>query len=61
MAWLRQPPASFALIALRREAQTPVFGLLVLGSEDPQRFAADMGSDFLTDIGQLANAALARG
>lgn len=36
------------------------FGLLVLGSPDPTRYAAEMGTDFLVRIGELAGAALAR-
>jgi uncharacterized protein len=35
-------------------------GLLVLGSPDPTRFAAAMGTEFLQRIGELASAALAR-
>jgi len=59
-AWLGQVPASFALIALRRDPQAAAFGLLVLGVDDPQRFVAGMATDFLADIGQLASAALGR-
>ena len=36
------------------------FGLLVLGSPDPTRYAADMGTDFLMRMGELASAAMAR-
>jgi uncharacterized protein YigA (DUF484 family) len=63
--WLPEPGAvtSLALIALRNgpagEAN-PAFGMLVLASGDPQRFASGMGTDFLARIGQLASAALAR-
>ena len=35
------------------------FGLLIMGSEDPQRFTAQMGTDFLTHIGETSSAALA--
>lgn len=59
-AWLSQTPASLAMIALRPAKDAPAFGLLVLGSEDPERFAAGMGTDFLDNIGQLASAALSR-
>ena len=38
----------------------PPFGLLTLGSPDPQRFRSDMGTAFLTRIGQIAAAALSR-
>ena len=59
--WLDDASAvsSVALIPLRRSAGT-AFGLLVLGSPDPQRYATDMGIDFLIRIGELASAALAR-
>ena len=36
------------------------FGLLVLGSPDPARYAADMGTEFLTRIGEVSSAALMR-
>jgi len=60
--WLedRASAASLALIPLRAGAAPEAFGLLVLASSDPQRFTADMGTDFLERIGELASAALAR-
>ena len=48
---------SFALVALRRERP---LGLLVLGSEDPQRFYPEMGTLYLSRIGEMASAALRR-
>ena len=51
---------SMALIPLRADLATPAFGLLVLGSPDPTRFSADMGTDFLVRIGDLASAGLSR-
>jgi uncharacterized protein len=36
----------------------PFVGLLVLASPDTNRFTADMGTEFLTRLGQLAHAAL---
>ncbi|MGI4815374.1 MAG: DUF484 family protein [Janthinobacterium lividum] len=36
------------------------FGLLVLGSDDPRRFHEGMSTDFLSQIGRLASAALTR-
>ncbi|MFG6412856.1 DUF484 family protein [Roseateles sp. DC23W] len=36
------------------------FGLLVLGSPDPTRYTAEMGTDFLTRVGEIASAGLAR-
>jgi uncharacterized protein YigA (DUF484 family) len=60
--WLAEPATvmSMAMVPLRRAASTPAFGLLVLGSPDPTRFAADMGTDFLVRIGELASAGLVR-
>jgi uncharacterized protein YigA (DUF484 family) len=55
--------ASVALIALRDPQggdAASVFGLLVLGSPDPRRFHDGMATDFLTQIGALASAALSR-
>lgn len=54
---------SIALIPLREAAvgeAGPAFGMLVLASPDPQRFAAGMGTDFLERIAELASAALSR-
>lgn len=60
--WLGDPRAvvSLAMIPLRAEPQAPAFGLLVLASPDPQRYNAEMGTDFLERIGELASAALSR-
>lgn len=52
--------ASLALIPLRHGATTDAFGLLVLGSPDATRFAADMGTEFLMRIGEIASASLSR-
>jgi hypothetical protein len=52
--------ASMAMIPLRHGAGDGCFGLLVLGSPDPTRYGADMGTDFLMRIGELASAALSR-
>ena len=51
---------SLALVPLRAGADQPTFGLLVLGSPDPTRYTADMGTDFLVRIGEVASAALSR-
>lgn len=65
--WLAQEPGepaqSLALLPLRSgaiDSATPAFGLLVLGSQDPQRFDATMGTDFLSRMAELASAALIR-
>lgn len=59
--WLEdaQHVASLALVPLRASAAGS-FGLLVLGSPDPTRYSADMGTDFLARIGEVAGAALSR-
>ncbi len=51
---------SIALLPLRRGAGPLSFGLLVLGSGDPDRFQAKMGTAFLERIAELASAALGR-
>ena len=57
---------SIALIPLRAGAADntgspgPAIGLLVLGSSDPTRFSADMGTEFLVRIGEVASAGLSR-
>ena len=63
--WLPDPAMamSIALIPLRHDGEDvphDVFGMLVLASTDPQRFHADMGTDFLAQIGDLAGAAMTR-
>ena len=49
---------SQALIALRNGGGT--IGMLALGSEDAQRFFADMGTLYLERLGEMVSAALAR-
>jgi uncharacterized protein len=49
---------SLAMIPLRQG--DTAFGLLVLGSPDPTRYSADMGTEFLQRVGELASAALVR-
>jgi uncharacterized protein YigA (DUF484 family) len=49
---------SLALVALRKGNQT--IGLLVLASEDAQRFYPEMGTLYLARIGEMASVALAR-
>jgi uncharacterized protein len=66
--WLQDPAQvrSMALIPLRASAsglaedRAPVFGLLVLASPDATRYTAEMGTELLTRIGDIAGAALAR-
>lgn len=58
--WLAQPEqaASVALMALRRAPGQAAFGVLVLASPDAQRFNAQMGTDLLERLAQLAGAGL---
>jgi hypothetical protein len=61
VAWLGESAPhvrSVAFLPLRDKSET--FGLLLLASEDPQRFYAEMGTVYLTRIGELVSAALMR-
>ena len=59
--WLDEPAGamSLALIPLHEAAGTAI-GMLVLASPDPTRYTADMGTDFLVRVCELASAALSR-
>jgi uncharacterized protein len=54
---INAPLKSFAMVALRGER---TFGLLVLASEDEQRFYPEMGTLYLKRIGELVSVALSR-
>lgn len=60
--WFDEPGAvvSLAMVPLRNGTAAPAFGMLVLGSPDPTRYTADMGTEFLVRIGELASAGLHR-
>ena len=60
--WFDDPASvvSLALVPLRAAPEAPAFGMLVLGSPDPTRYTADMGTDFLVRIGEIASAGLQR-
>lgn len=62
VSWLADPGTvmSLALVPLRHPSVPAAFGLLVLGSPDPTRYTADMGTDFLVRVGELASAGLSR-
>ncbi len=62
VSWLPDPSSvmSVAMIPLRLGADDGAFGLLVLGSPDPTRYAAEMGTEFLMRIGEVSSAALSR-
>jgi uncharacterized protein YigA (DUF484 family) len=57
--WLGDSAAVQSTVMLPLRAPEGVFGLLILGSPDPQRFTASMATDFLDHIGETASAALA--
>ena len=52
--------ASIAMIPLRHHSTPDAFGLLVLGSPDPTRYSAEMGTEFLARVGEIASAGLSR-
>jgi len=60
--WVDEPARvmSMALIPLRQSGAPEAFGLLMLASPDATRYTADMGTEFLTRIGDVASAALSR-
>jgi len=49
---------SVALVPLRTAGDAAPFGLLAMGSSDPERFDAALGTALLSRIGELASAAL---
>jgi uncharacterized protein YigA (DUF484 family) len=59
--WLDDPAVamSLAMIPLRH-GNDQAIGLLVLASPDPTRYTADMGTEFLMRIGDVASASLSR-
>lgn len=54
------PTASAALVPLLASSQTEVIGVLALGSNDPERYAPDLGAAHLNRIGLLAGLCLSR-
>jgi hypothetical protein len=58
--WLDDAGAmqSTVIVALRQPGATAAFGLLVMGSADPERFTSLMATDFLVHIGETASVAL---
>jgi hypothetical protein len=60
--WLDDPgqASSLALVPVSHDGGPVAFGLLVLASPDPTRYSAEMGTDFLVRIGEVASAALTR-
>lgn len=61
--WMASDPAtikSLSMMPLRVGVDSKAFGMLALGSPDPERFQITMGTAFLSRIAELASAALAR-
>lgn len=58
--WFDTPVASVAWVPLRIPGTSRLFGMLGLGSPDPERYAAGLQTDFLTRLGDLSAAALSR-
>lgn len=55
--WFLEPAASIALIPLRDAHNV---GFLALASDNTNRFYTEMGTDFLSKIGEILSAALSR-
>jgi uncharacterized protein YigA (DUF484 family) len=61
--WMAAEPGairSLTMLPLRIGADSRAFGMLALGSPDPERFRITMGTAFLSRIAELSSAALAR-
>jgi uncharacterized protein YigA (DUF484 family) len=56
LPWFREAAEHVRSIALVPLGHTTVFGLLALGSEDPQRFFPEMGTLYLRRVGELCAA-----
>jgi uncharacterized protein YigA (DUF484 family) len=59
LSWFGDAAAHVRSVALVPLGQTRPFGLLAMGSEDAQRFYAEMGTLYLRRVGELVAAALA--
>jgi len=59
VGWLAEADTVRSTVLLPLRAGGNPFGLLVLGSPDPDRFSASMATDFLVHIGETASTALA--
>jgi uncharacterized protein len=56
LPWFGEAAEHIRSVALVPLGQTTVFGLLAMGSEDPRRFFAEMGTLYLRRIGELCAA-----
>ena len=59
-SWLEEPGTVMSLAMIPLRHGDSLLGLLVLGSPDPTRYAAEMGTEFLMRIGEVSSAALSR-
>ena len=59
LEWFGEAAAHLRSMALVPLGQGSVFGLLALGSEDPERFFPEMGTIYLRRIGELCAAGVA--
>jgi uncharacterized protein len=59
LEWFGEAGAHLRSMALVPLGESAVFGLLALGSEDPERFFPEMGTIFLRRIGELCAAGVA--
>ena len=57
--WLGNADTIHSTVILPLRSGGSAFGLLIMGSPDPERFTAHMATDFLIHIGETASAALA--
>ncbi|HEU4852403.1 MAG TPA: DUF484 family protein [Telluria sp.] len=57
--WLDDAASVQSTVILPLRSGDSAFGLLILGSPDPERFTSGMGTDFLVHIRDTASAALA--
>ncbi|HEY0063886.1 MAG TPA: DUF484 family protein, partial [Telluria sp.] len=57
--WLDDAASVVSTVILPLRSNGNAFGLLIMGSNDPERFTAHMATDFLIHIGETASAALA--
>ncbi len=57
--WLPDADSVVSTVILPLRSGGSAFGLLIMGSPDPERFTAHMATDFLVHIGETASAALA--
>jgi uncharacterized protein YigA (DUF484 family) len=57
--WLDDAASVASTVILPLRSEGTAFGLLIMGSPDPERFTAHMATDFLIHIGETSSAALA--